>query len=143
MNKCPTCGQNTMIYRHNIRKSLLKALTNLFYRFRREGATLKELGQYGGDFAKLRFWGIVEPVGKAEWRITEKGIAFIFGAISLPKYVWIYDNKEVLQPPDDHSVNSQVYAKNILKEEWEPMSKEVALENSTPFNSRQIPLVFL
>lgn len=143
MNKCPTCGQSAVIYKRQIRKPMLRSLVKLYMRKGFEGAKLSELGELGGDFGKLRFWGLIEPAPKSKWRLTGKGYAFLCGQISVPQYVWIYNNKQVHQPEEDHTQNNEIYAKDILAGEWFPINKDIALMDSVPFKTSQIPLLIL
>ena len=56
-----------------------------------------------GDYAKLKFWGLIEPCeyddeGKkasGKWRPTAKARAFIRNEITIPKYVFTYDTRAV------------------------------------------------
>lgn len=56
-----------------------------------------------GELGKLAFlpWGLVEgkatdPHGKKKasglWRVTARGFAFVEGNLTVPRYLWVYDN---------------------------------------------------
>ena len=57
---------------------------------------------FGGDFAKLRFYGLikempnddVEKKSSGKWEITELGIAFVENRLQVPKYCVIKWNSE-------------------------------------------------
>lgn len=52
----------------------------------------------GGDYAKLRYWGLVEARGDRKedgnwsgyWRITELGAAFVERRVKVFKYIYLY-----------------------------------------------------
>jgi hypothetical protein len=55
----------------------------------------------GGDFAKLRYWQLIEEDTSAEplegarfnghWRITSEGYAFLAARLIVPKHAIVYD----------------------------------------------------
>jgi hypothetical protein len=59
---------------------------------------VKSLPVRGGDYAKLRYWGLIEPrvvEGKMTgyWRLTVKGTRFVADRERVPKYARVYDGK--------------------------------------------------
>lgn len=98
MTTCPTCDRVVKLYRRSIHSNMLKCLRIL--NEATKGMLPSELvrtsaGSYDrGDYAKLRYWGLVEQDSEKKWRITEKGQHFLRGEIVIPKYVFIY-NREV------------------------------------------------
>ena len=55
----------------------------------------------GGDYAKLRFWGLLTAKSEIRedgsdragfWRVTEKGEKFVRGVISVPRIAHTYNN---------------------------------------------------
>lgn len=103
---CPECGQTVKLYRRNLYAKPAYQLI-LLYRLNRDNFNfhhIKTTGNPaagGGDFAKLRFWGLIEeyvnddPTKRTSgyWRITDKGRQFVQRKITVSKYVLIY-NKE-------------------------------------------------
>lgn len=108
--KCPCCKQFVKIYKRQIYKTMALGLIELY----RQGGvkdfvhitTLLNNPEIaarglGGDFSKLALWGLIEEKENSEtkkrtsglWRLTEKGINFIKGKSSVPKYVFIYNGK--------------------------------------------------
>lgn len=103
---CPVCGQFVKVYNRTITSTMAHQLIYAFH-------TLAEAGQWFhvrhvvmggsgvGDFPKLEHWGLIQRQhhqagddGKRTsglWRITEKGIDFIHGRITVPKYALIYN----------------------------------------------------
>ncbi len=112
---CPACDQFVKIYKRSISSAVAAAFVD-FYRITRDNP--KEwvhvpsflvgrhgTGAMGGDFAKLRFWGLIEAdeseqVKDADkkssgfWRITELGERFALGEVAVPKYVHLYDGRQ-------------------------------------------------
>ena len=100
---CPVCGQFVKVYRRTINKTaarlLLKAYTMFIDYHSFHITDLIEGG--GGDFAKLRYWSLIEAIendnpkkkSSGKWIITELGTEFLNGQIRMPKYALIYDGK--------------------------------------------------
>ena len=86
--ECPCCHtRHNQIYKRSIYKSLIKGLKALSVRSRE--ITTSSIG----DFAKLRYWGLIkETEHEGVWTITDDGHAFLYGAISVPKYVFVQNN---------------------------------------------------
>jgi len=58
----------------------------------------------GGDYAKMRFWGLVEAKPEIRddgspragfWRITDFGYEFARGVLSAPRFAYTYNNQAV------------------------------------------------
>ena len=50
------------------------------------------------DFQKLGYWDLIRKTRKGGfWKLTHKGKRFLNGRIQLPKRVWVFQNKVVLQ----------------------------------------------
>lgn len=102
--RCPCCDQFAKIYRRRINAG---AAWGLIYLERNHGydwvhvPTTGRLAQLGGEFARLRYWGLIveEPEVRPDggrtgwWQLTEKGHRFVHFKMSLPKYVKIYDGR--------------------------------------------------
>ena len=116
---CPCCEQFAKVYKRSITLTEVKILAKIYdvvlgkrtvaptEQWVKIGAD-GDLRTQGGDFAKLRFWSLIEeregerPDGSKRagyWRITELGIQFLLGTTRVPRYVWIYNN-QVVAPPD-------------------------------------------
>jgi len=74
---------------------------------------IKEVKTVDGTYAKLRHWGLLEPKGddpegdtKASgyWRITQKGRDFVRGLITVPKNIFIFDNKLIRVSGEEVSI---------------------------------------
>ena len=106
--KCPCCNQNVKLYERKIDGRCAKSLIEL-YQFDDQRPDYYHVGDLptyykgGGDFAKLRFWGLIEEKPKDPddstrrtsgfWRITDRGRDFVEGRITVPRTVMIYNRK--------------------------------------------------
>jgi hypothetical protein len=97
---CPVCRRHMKVDQRTITMPMAKALNGLY----RTGGTTRfvpweEIVKKRSDEAKLRYWGLVEQHPDDDgWRVTEAGRAFLHGEITVPKYVNVYDKRQ-LGPP--------------------------------------------
>ena len=106
---CPCCGQFVKRYRRSIYGTMARMLI-AFYRLKHPGfmhvndvIRLTGLADYRcGDWAKLVYWGLIEEKSKGKnedkrtsgyWRITDRGKEFVEGALTVPKYIYLYNQK--------------------------------------------------
>jgi len=55
-----------------------------------------DLGVKGGDYGKLRIWGLIETNGESGyWRITGRGVEFVNDELLIPKSVILLNNRVV------------------------------------------------
>lgn len=109
---CPCCDSYSQVYKRQISKKMARDLISLYritslhtphyyYHY-----NMFVNGQCG-DFAKLRFWGLVElktmnPDEQQDssssgcWRITERGMQYVTKRIALPQFAHVYRNQCVL-----------------------------------------------
>jgi len=106
---CPLCGKAWQKQVRPMNATALKALLLFYYKVKERPArnyyhwwrTIYPNPEHGltmgGDFAKLRHWGLIEPKpadspGKSDgfYRITDRGRKFINGEIALPGNVIIW-----------------------------------------------------
>lgn len=126
---CVCCGQRVQLYRRKLSDDMVRCLVGLYRitkgvsqlspedaekAFYSEGGTLwvhKDLfcsASGSGDYAKMRFWGLIVPRdyrAKEEnasgfWAITERGLDFVEKRARVPLYVYVYNNAA-------HSVSPQ------------------------------------
>lgn len=105
---CPCCTQFVKIWREPIHAGQAVWLIYLVkaYQQDKEWVSVKDInskaGMRGGDYAKLRYWGLIEqmpantdPTKRASgyWRPTEQGISFAEGHITVQKKTKTYDKK--------------------------------------------------
>lgn len=117
---CPCCGQFVKEYHRSITGSMAMGLV-LFYKFVKSRGDifientvdLNDIRDYyngkyplhlyyGGDFAKLKYWGLIEEQEAIRkdgsnragfWNITQKGVDFVQNNINVPRKIKIYDSK--------------------------------------------------
>lgn len=107
--KCPVCNQNVKMYKKKVDSQMafflikLHRLTkkNPFKTFFHVQDDINVTLKVGGSWAKLRYWELIEEQPKDNsvtekktsgmWRITDKGMMFVEGNLSIPKYVKLYN----------------------------------------------------
>lgn len=100
--RCVACDQFAKVYPRNIYATLAKHLIAMWQKGgpeRRFLSLSKDLNQGGGDMGKMRYWGLVEEEKtvfpdtgeQGYWRLTDLGVKFVRGEITLPKYAYVYD----------------------------------------------------
>lgn len=105
---CPCCGQFVKVYRRSITSTMAAQLIRAFNKFGDQQwfhITDPVVGYGHGDFAKLRYWGLLEggdhiqgDEGKRTsglWRVTEKGGHYASKKIRLPQYCLVYDGRKL------------------------------------------------
>lgn len=105
---CPCCSQFVKLYKRKLNSNMAIVL----YRIFREGEIWIKVEDFlrvnkihtGHDWALLRNWGLLEEKPKEDtdykdskvsgyWRITDKGMDFVFNAIRVPKHITMFNNK--------------------------------------------------
>jgi hypothetical protein len=108
---CPCCGQFVKVYQRGIHSLMAKNLLQLYKITREDGDGYYHVNDFakpfgGGDFAKLRFWGLIDQETddfdpskrtSGKWRITEKGKLFCQNEYSVPKKIIFLNGKPVDQ----------------------------------------------
>lgn len=100
--RCPCCTQFAKVYKRQIHATMARDLIR-FYRAAGVGEWLHlpSLTGWGGDFGKLRYWGLTEEEierrpdgGRAGfWLVTGIGESWVKGQIRISKYAHIYDGR--------------------------------------------------
>lgn len=103
---CPACGRFAKVYRRRLNSTVAKQLIHLY----RSGGDKDFIhskhfvnGTGVGDLTKAKYFGLLESAPNDNqskktsglWRLTEDGVDFVRGDITIPQYVMIY-NDEVL-----------------------------------------------
>ena len=104
--RCPCCGQMVKLYRRKMYAAVIRDLIGLYHRrhdhFHHVSTFCYNKKSGGGDFAKLRYWGLIEektepgnPFKRKSgyWKITEIGIAFVENRAFCPQYVLVYNQR--------------------------------------------------
>jgi ssDNA-binding Zn-finger/Zn-ribbon topoisomerase 1 len=101
--KCPACGKHVQLKDRTITSAMAKALIAIS---KHQGevniSELKEIR--GGDYAKLRYWGLIEEVRSGRWQITHKGRQFVHDKVRVPKVAWVY-NKRARSFNEEETIN--------------------------------------
>jgi len=107
---CPCCEQRSKVYKRSINGSMVVGLKRMLklgpnnYHHLYKSILAKGKFFVSGDVTKLRYWKLLEkkPESKEEleakgmtsfgyWKLTKKGIDFLFNKIKVPKYAMVYD----------------------------------------------------
>jgi hypothetical protein len=104
--RCPYCRQTAKVYRRTIHAGMAAQLIRIYKAglIKLDGwVSVDEIYSHGtsGDYAKLRFWGIIEPKDQrgpddnasGYWRVTPKGGEFVNAKIRVPTHVLVYNNE--------------------------------------------------
>lgn len=105
---CPCCQQTAKVYKRTIHSGMAMQIIRIWKAGRsRAGGwvPVDEIYAHGssGDYAKLRFWGLVEAEdarsatanASGHWRVTDLGIDFVLGKLAVARYVHVYNNEVV------------------------------------------------
>lgn len=106
--KCPACSQLAKVYRRALHASMAAQLIRFSLKFGSEWGSRVALtrGRAEGDFAKLRYWGLVNESdeqrpdgGRAGWwQVTDLGARFVAESVLVRKYVYVFDGRPVHLP---------------------------------------------
>jgi len=129
--ECPCCRQFAKIYRRKLTSSMAYALILICRYYRNVHAPhsitewlhvpewLSKTSQFGatvrgGDWAKLVYWGLIEPKSGEEredgservgyYRLTEDGLRFVKGEMRVPRVALVY-NQQLLRMDDSQVVD--------------------------------------
>lgn len=93
--ECPCCSKKfNVIYKRRLYKTIVQGLRNLHQK--------KGFNASLSDFSKLKHWNLIEETNsRGHWRITQTGIDFLAGKISVSKYVFIQNNNKIGESHDD------------------------------------------
>lgn len=107
-SNCPVCGRFSHFNRFRINKAMIDDMIGLArYQIKSEFDEgwvhhSRFLTRRSRDFYNLKRWGLVEPKPNdtekdqptsGYWRITEKGVDFMRGEMSVPTYAFVFDDK--------------------------------------------------
>jgi hypothetical protein len=99
---CPCCKQMAKVYERRINRAMARTLATL-YRWGGEDYTHgPSLPGDTHEISQLQWWGLIEEERterrddggrRGYWRITRKGIAWLAGRTTVPKYARVYDGR--------------------------------------------------
>jgi len=103
---CPCCNRFVRMYKRRVSSVSAVCLIRLYKlsnRTHNKWFHIKDIQgkSGGGDFAKLRYFGLIEEASNdcpnkrtsGFWRITDEGRRFVKGWLSVPCYVKVYNGK--------------------------------------------------
>lgn len=100
---CPCCGQRAQRYRRKIAGRSVRAMVRMWALNGQDWVHLPTVVSGArADEAKLAYWGLIEEQrvvrrddgGRAGWwRLTDKGVDFLRGKVSVPKYAIVFDSR--------------------------------------------------
>jgi hypothetical protein len=110
--RCPCCTQMAKVYPRPIYAAQAAALIKAFRVFGRSPGKWSSLRLPGGDYAKLRFWGLIVDLREARedggpagwWQITDLGERWVRGVVTVPRFARIYDNRCMGLDPESGEV---------------------------------------
>lgn len=103
-SKCPCCGQFARRYKRKLNSDMARSLILIVDEYLHEPSAgwvdIQTIDVRGGDYAKLRHWGLLESRPNDDetkrtsglWRPTELGSQFARGVILMPSHAYIYNN---------------------------------------------------
>ncbi len=94
---CPVCDQNARRWRRSLTSGMVRALMVLRRHYGEPALrTLAEHRLPSGDYAKLRFWGLLVPDPSKDadgvWIVTRDGREFLDGQLRVQRYAHVYNN---------------------------------------------------
>lgn len=108
---CPCCTQWAQMYKYSFHGTMASALVHIYIATKNgivddEGYLhvenyLVSLGEKPSKHGKLRYWGLIEQKNNGdsskkhsgEWRLTQKGLDFVEGRISVPRCAWLFNSQ--------------------------------------------------
>jgi len=104
--RCPLCTQYAKVYERKLNSRMARQLIT-FWRKCGSGPDFHYApdvldGDGTGDFAKLVYWELIEPLeGERDdgstrvgwWRVTDDGAQFVLGRVVVPKHARVYDSQ--------------------------------------------------
>ena len=102
---CPCCGKLMRAYCKSLDDRLVKlAWDILIWRKEHKSKMFKFKEIWGEDYQtildaqKLSYFGIIKRIkGTSKWGMTRQGLNFLKGDIQLPRRVWIFNRRVILE----------------------------------------------
>jgi hypothetical protein len=134
---CPCCDGLAQRYKRSIGSTMAALLIRTYWATKDGGDWVhiqSRTDAKGGDYAKLRYWGLVEARGDRQedgnssgyWRITDLGISFVEKRVKVYKYIYLYQGVYRGYDPNPRAVVSidQVLGKRFSYEDLMAESAE-------------------
>jgi len=119
---CPCCERYTKVYRRRLNAAMARYLILMVKKQGDPDGWLHVETDFRdvsvpsrGDYAKLRYWGLIEARPDAEtgggrtngyWRVTEKGQQFVRGETTVPSYILLWNNEPVGVSPKEIDIQA-------------------------------------
>jgi hypothetical protein len=104
--RCPCCGKHCKEYKFSVSGVIAESLGRLYRKdLTGTGVHLREFSEPvggGGTPSVLRYFGLITQTSGSKskpfnrsgiWSITEKGVNWVCGLITIPKYVYTFDQR--------------------------------------------------
>jgi len=121
---CPVCGQYVKVYARTIYRSAAKQLIHLYLLGGAERFVHISAMANARDFQISRHWSLIETMPNDDpdkrtpglWKLTESGVDFIMRRATVPRYIFIQNNK-VLGCSDERAGIDDCLGKKFSYEE--------------------------
>jgi hypothetical protein len=112
---CPCCEQHVQVYRRSINAGMAFALILLSRKPSSDSGWIDIRavdGLRGGDYAKLRHWGLLEQRPNTDpkkkwsglWRLTQLGRQFVHDQARVQRYAHVYNGRVLTFSGEDVSI---------------------------------------
>lgn len=108
---CPCCQQHVQVYRRSINSGMVRVLIDIA---RAAGAwvDIRDLDVRGGDYGKLRYWGLLERRPNTDpekkwsgfWRVTQFGLQFVHDQVRVQRHAHVYNGRVLSFSGDEVSI---------------------------------------
>lgn len=101
---CPVCTQHVKVYKRKVNSSMARDLIAIYRTYGTDFAYLPDVRKTTGskgnrEESKLRYWGLIEEDNRRRedggragfWRITPRGVDWVLGRSTIPKYARVFD----------------------------------------------------
>jgi len=143
---CPCCKQYAKLYTRKLNSGMARALIKLAIVQQRISPNLIErynvfvdvskIRLRGGDYAKLRWWKLIEQKilredekeekrDSGKWRVTRRGFDFVEGKISVSREVMIYNNQNFGFSNDEIKIQNALSSKFNYSELMKPFHESI------------------
>lgn len=126
--RCHACNQHAQEYRIKLNAGMARFLVELYKRgcqYLCEPVRYEEIihavGTASLDYARIKYWLLIEPVGEipdrkkasGEWRMTRLGCRFVTGKVKVASHVRVYNSAWI------DSVEPAVGIRDVLPKEFD------------------------
>jgi hypothetical protein len=100
---CPCCTQYVKLWKHSINSAIAMLLIYM-YHTKREWVHIMKETKFTTMYGIAQFWGVIIQKTKTPeddkrasgfWKLTDLGVDFVTGKISIPRYLYLYNDKVI------------------------------------------------